>query len=155
MQLATDLQLHWNCTSAWVFSCKFAAYSLVYSLKMVTGKCNRNIFIIYRVKLLIPPSNAMLKLLVILFAIKLYARINIFSEHVFHRSTSGVEQLLLQVSDFLISSKFVILDKPFYRSNKKSYSNLLADSVFLSFFIGIKFMQGWTATTRHGVTNKI
>ena len=45
MQLATILQLHWNRTSAWVFSCKFAAYSPVYSLKMVTGKCNRNISI--------------------------------------------------------------------------------------------------------------
>ena len=35
-------------------------------------------FIIYRLKLLIPPSNTTLKLLVILFVIKLYARTNIF-----------------------------------------------------------------------------
>ena len=41
--------------------------------------CNSS-FIIYRWELLIPPSNTMSKLLVILFVIKLYARINISSD---------------------------------------------------------------------------
>ena len=112
MQLATALQLHWNRTSALVFFCRFAAYSPVYSRKMFTGKSNRNIT--YRLELLIPSSNTMLKLLVILFVTKLYTEINIFWEHLFYRSTSGAGELLLYVPDFLISSKLVILDKPLY-----------------------------------------
>ena len=122
-------------------------------------------FIIYRLELLIPPSNTTLKLLVILFVIKLYARINIFSEHLFHRSTSGAGELLLQVPDFLISSKLVILDKPLISWIAKAdfsiglikkirfeFINWLRISVFL--LIEIKSMQGWTASTRHGVTCK-
>ena len=57
------------------------SFLLVYSLKMATGKFNRNIsifYMIYRLELLIPPSNTMLKLLDILFVIKLHARINTF-----------------------------------------------------------------------------
>ena len=38
---------------------------------------NRYIIKIYRLELLTAPSNTMLKLLVILFVVKLYARINI------------------------------------------------------------------------------
>ena len=107
----------------------------------------------------------MLKLLVILFVMKLYDRVNIFSEHLFHRSISGAAELLLQVPDFLISSKLVILDKPLISWIAKTdfsiglikkiwfeFINRLRISVF--FLIGIKSMQGWTATTRHGVTNK-
>ena len=42
---------------------------------MVTGNCNRNssiFFAIYRLELLIPPSNTMLKLLDILFVIFIF-----------------------------------------------------------------------------------
>ena len=55
------------------------SFLLVYSLEMVTGEWNpkyQYIFITYRLQLLIPPSNTMLKLLVILLEIKLYAKIN-------------------------------------------------------------------------------
>ena len=47
---------------------------------MVTGKCNQIsvYFYKYQLELLIPPYNTMLKLLIILFVIKLYARIDIF-----------------------------------------------------------------------------
>ena len=109
-------------------------------------------------ELLISPSNTMLKLLVILFVIKLYARINIFLEHLFHRSISGAAELLLQVPDFLISSKLVILDKPLISWIAKTdfsiglikkiwfeFINCVRISVF--FLIGVKSMQGWTATT--------
>ena len=49
--------------------------ALVSSLKMVTGKCNQISvhFYKYQLELLIPPYNTMLKLLIILFVIKLYA----------------------------------------------------------------------------------
>ena len=47
-------------------------------LKNIIKNILKNIFIEYRLELLIPPYNTMLKLLIILFVIKLYARIEIF-----------------------------------------------------------------------------
>ena len=61
-----------------LFNFRFYLYILWRWLLEYVTEILEYIFIIYRVELWIPPSNTMLKLLVILFGIKLYARINIF-----------------------------------------------------------------------------